>query len=85
MAGPIYALCALTAAFCSWLLLRAYSKSRYKLLLWGGLCFFGLTLNNGLLMVDKLLLPEINLFTWRLLLALLSLLVMLYGIIWDSE
>lgn len=85
MAGPFYALCALTASFCSWLLLRAYCKSRYKLLLWGGLCFLGLTLNNALLVVDKLLLPAVNLFTWRLIIALISLAVMLYGIIWDSE
>ncbi|HSE87199.1 MAG TPA: DUF5985 family protein [Candidatus Binatia bacterium] len=41
--------------FCTWLLWRAYYRSRYRLLLWGGLCFFGLTLNNALLVVDKLL------------------------------
>jgi hypothetical protein len=54
-------------------------------LLWGGLCFFGLTLNNALLVVDKLLLPEVNLFTARLVIAFVALLVMLYGIIWDAE
>lgn len=85
MAPLFYALCALTAAFCAWLLLRAYRRSRYKLLLWGGICFIGLTLNNALVMVDKLLLPEVNLFTWRLVVALVALLVFLYGIIWDAE
>lgn len=35
--------------------------------------------------VDKLLLPEVSLFTWRLIVALIALLVMLYGIIWDAE
>jgi hypothetical protein len=66
-------------------LLRAYRHSRYRLLLWGGLCFAGLTLNNTLLVVDKVFFPEISFFTWRLVLALLSMIVMLYGVIWDAE
>jgi hypothetical protein len=85
MAGLFYALCTLTALFCTCLLLRAYFRTRYKLLLWGGLCFFGLTLNNGLLVIDKQVFPGENLFTWRLVLALASMLVLLYGIIWDKE
>jgi hypothetical protein len=80
-----YALCTLTALFCAWLLLRAYFRTRYKLLLWGGLCFIGLTLNNALLVADKQLFPDLNLFTWRLLIALVAMLVLLYGIIWDKE
>jgi hypothetical protein len=55
------------------------------LLLWGGLCFFGLTLNNALLVLDKLVFPDINLFTWRLLAGLTGMLVLLYGIIFDAE
>ena len=85
IAGVIYTLCALAASLCAWLLLRAYARSRYRLLLWGGLCFVGLTLNNVLLVVDKLLVPYIDLYSWRLILALLSLLLLLYGLIWDSE
>jgi hypothetical protein len=85
MAGLFYALCTLTALFCSWLLLRAYLQGRYKLLLWGGLCFLGLTLNNALLVADKYLFPEVNLFTLRLVMALVSMIVLLYGIIWDAE
>lgn len=86
MAEIAYALCALTALLCTWLLLRGYHQSRYKLLLWGGLCFLGLTLNNALLMVDKLVFPtQVDLFTWRLILALGAMIVLLYGLIWDSE
>jgi phosphatidylserine synthase len=87
MAPLFYGLCTLTALFCAVLLLRAYHRSRYKLLLWGGLCFLGLTLNNALLVVDKLVFPEpeINLFTWRLVAALAAVLVLLYGIIFDAE
>jgi len=85
MAGIFYALCAVAALFCAWLLLQAYRRSRYKLLLWGGLCFLGLTLNNALLIVDKLLLPYVDLFTWRLVAALIAMLVLLYGLIWDTK
>ena len=81
----IYALCTLTALTCSWMLLRTYARSGYKLLLWGGLCFVGLTLNNILLIVDIFIVPEINLSIWRLLIALTAMLVFLYGLIWDSE
>jgi hypothetical protein len=85
MVGLVYFLCALTALLCSWLLLRAYRDSGYKLLLWGGLCFIGLTLNNTLLIIDKLLVPYMDLSTWRLVLAIASVMVFLYGLIWDSE
>lgn len=86
MAPLFYGLCTLTALFCAVLLLRAYYRSRYKLLFWGGLCFLGLTLNNALLVVDKLVFPEeINLFTWRLVAGLTAMLLLLYGIIFDAE
>jgi hypothetical protein len=85
MAPLIYSLCTLTAGLCAFLLLRSYLRTRYRLLLWGGLCFVGLTLNNALLVADKVFFPEINLFTPRLVLALMAMMVMLYGVIWDAE
>ncbi|MGH8503901.1 MAG: DUF5985 family protein [Gammaproteobacteria bacterium] len=86
MAGLIYGLCALTALVCAGLLLRAYRRSGYRLLLWSGLCFAGLTLNNLLVVIDKLWFPiQINLGTPRLIVALLAMLVLLYGLIWDAE
>jgi hypothetical protein len=86
MAEIAYALCTMTALLCTWLLLRGYLQTRYRLLLWGGLCFLGLTLNNALLLVDKLVFPtQFDLFTWRLLLALAAMIVLLYGLIWDAD
>ena len=58
MAAIIYSLCALTALGCALLLLRGYRRSRYRLLLWSGLCFAGLTVNNLLLVIDKVALPD---------------------------
>jgi hypothetical protein len=85
MAAIIYLLCALTAFVCAWLLLRAYFRGRYRLLLWSGLCFAGLTLNNLLLVFDKVILVDLDLSIWRTSVALIAMAVLLYGLIWDSE
>jgi hypothetical protein len=85
MAAIIYSLCALTALGCALLLLRGYRRSRYRLLLWSGLCFAGLTANNLLLVLDKVALPEVDLSIWRTLVALVSMAILLFGLIWDSD
>jgi hypothetical protein len=86
MAATIYTLCALVALLCAALLLRAHARSGYRLLLWSGLCFAGLTFNNVLLVIDKIFLPvEADLSVLRLLVALASVMVLLYGLIWEAE
>lgn len=84
--GPaIYALCAATALACAVLLLRGYRRSGARLLLWAGLCFLGLTLNNALVFVDLVLVPSLDLFTWRNVAALLAVGTLLYGLVWDLK
>jgi len=86
MFGPlIYLLCALTALLCAILLLRAYARSRYRLLLWSGLCFAGLTVNNIILVLDKVVLPEIDFSLARSMAALLAMAVLIYGLIFDER
>jgi hypothetical protein len=85
MAAIIYSLCALTALGCAFLLLRGYRRSGYRLLLWSGLCFCGLTLNNLLLVLDKVAFPDGDLSLWRTLAAVAAMIVLLYGLIWDTE
>lgn len=85
MSGIVYSLCALTALVCACLLLLAWRRSRYRLLLWSSLCFMGLTLNNLLLVLDKIIFPEIDLSLWRLTTALVSLGVLLFGLIWETK
>jgi len=85
MGWIIYSLCAATALVCAYLLLQAFGRSRYRLLLWSGLCFGGLALNNLLLVIDKLVLRESDLSTVRAAVSLLAMLVLLYGLIWDRE
>jgi hypothetical protein len=81
MAAAVYGLCALTALLCAWLLLNAYRRSRYRLLFWSGLCFAVLTVNNVLLVVDKLLLPEVDLALVRSSVALLAMVLLIYGLV----
>lgn len=85
MVTAIYTLCMLTALVCAWLLLQAWRRNGYRLLLWSGLCFAGLTINNMLLVADKVLLPEYDLSVWRTSAALLAMAVLLYGLIWEAE
>ena len=84
MAAVIYLLCAATALTCTILLIRAYLRSRYRLLLWSGLCFAGLTLNNLLLVLDKVVV-EMDLSLWRVSVALVAMSILLYGLVWDAE
>jgi len=85
MGWIIYSLCAATALVCAYLLLQAFGRNRYRLLLWSGLCFGGLALNNLLLVIDKLVLRESDLSTVRAAVSLLAMLVLPYGLIWDRE
>lgn len=82
----IYALCALTAMLCTWLLLRGYRRNRVRLLLWSGLCFAGLSINNMLLVLDRIVYSTtMDLSTWRLVAALVALLPLLWGLIWEED
>lgn len=85
MAALIYCLCALTALLCAGLLLQGWRRGGSSLLLWSGLCFVGLTLNNFLLVIDKLVLPLADLSLLRTAVALVSMAVLLYGLIGESE
>jgi len=86
MAPVVYSLCALTCLACFVLLLRSYLASRHRLLFWSALCFAGMTVNNILLVIDKLILPtQVDLSLWRLAAALAAVVLLLYGLIWEEE
>ena len=83
MAEVVYALCALTSIGCAALLFRHYRSGRTRLLLWCSLAFFGLALNNILLVIDFEY-PAVDLSLARNLTALASLLVLVFGLVWSS-
>lgn len=83
MAEAVYILCALTSLACAVLLMRGYSRSRTRLLLWSGLCFVWLAVSNVLLFLDLVIFPEGDLAVWRSASALVGIGTLLYGLIWD--
>ena len=85
MAETVYFLCAGTSFLCAWLLLRSYVRTRSRLLLWSSLCFVALAVNNALLVVDLVLVPTIDLTLWRSATALVGLLLLVYGLVWESR
>lgn len=85
MAELIYSLCALTSVACAWLSLRGYQRSGHRLLFWSGLCCLGLSVNNVLLVLDKLVFTMTDLTLWRLVAALAAVVLMLFGLIWEEE
>ncbi len=85
MAKAVFLLCALTSLVCALLLWRAYRRSSSRLLLWSSLCFAGLALNNGLLVVDRIVLPNVDLSVWRQVPAVVGVAVLLFGLVWDAD
>jgi heme/copper-type cytochrome/quinol oxidase subunit 4 len=81
----VYALCALTSIACAVLLLRGYARSRVRLLLWSGLCFVGLALNNVVLFVDVRMLPATDLSLIRTIPAVAGIAILIYGLIWEMR
>lgn len=86
MGALIYSLCALTSITCLVLLWRSWRASGARLLFWAALCFAGLSVNNVLLVVDRVILPTaVNLYTWRLGAAFFAVLLLLFGLIWEED
>jgi hypothetical protein len=81
----VYGLCMVTALACAWMLMQAYQRTRYRLLFWCSLFFSMAALNNVFLVLDKLVLPDVDLTAYRYGVALLGLLVLLPGLILEQE
>ena len=85
METAVYILNSVTFGACAGLLLRGYVRGKQRLLLWSGLCFAGLALSNALVFVDLVMLPDVDLYVWRLGTAAVSILLLMYGLIWEGE
>jgi hypothetical protein len=79
----VYILCAATALVCAGLLLRGYHRSRAALLLWCGLFFVAMTIENTILFVDLFIVPDIDLLIVRRSVGLVGALVLMYGLVSD--
>ena len=84
MAAALYIATCLTTLLCAILLLRAYARVRRSLLLWSGLCFVGLTVSNFLVFADIVVFRR-DLYTYRLVSAVIAMALLVYGLIWESQ
>ena len=85
MVPAIYILGALVVCLCAVMLFRAYAKSKQRLLFWSGLCFLGLTMSNLLVFVDLVMIPDVNLYPLRLWTAAIATMLLVFGLVWESE
>jgi hypothetical protein len=85
MAAVVYVLCAVTSFACAAFLLRGYVNRRVRLLLWSGLGFVGFAFANAMLVADRLIFPERDLQLWRDLPTLAGVIVLVYGLVWDTQ
>ena len=85
MATTVYVLSAVISLACTVLLVRSFAATRSSLLLWAAICFLGLTLNNVILFIDKVIVTDVDLSTWRGLPALGGLLALMFGLLWEPE
>jgi hypothetical protein len=86
MAETVYSLCAILSIACAALLVRGYLRSRARFLMWSALCFVGLAANNILLFLDKVVFPtSVDLSLWRSAAALIAMLLLVIGLIWDAD
>jgi len=75
----------LVAGLCAALLLRAYGSVRKRLLLWAGLCFAGLAVSNALVVADLFFIPDVDLYGWRLVVAATAMMLLVYGLVFESD
>jgi uncharacterized membrane protein len=82
----VYALCFVTSAVCSWLLVRSFRRNRTPLLLWSAACFVLLAVNNLLVVIDLVLLPpSIDLSPLRVAASLAAVSTLLFGFVWEVD
>lgn len=81
----VYTLCFATSSTCAWLLGRSFQRVGARVLMWSALCFLLLALNNLVLVLDLVFLPDWDLRLPRALLALAAVGVLLFGFVWDLE
>lgn len=85
MATAVFALCAVTSIACAALLWRGWRGSGARLLLWSALGFLGLAVNNVLLFVDEVIVPDRDLQLARQWSGFLAIAVLLFGLVWDVD
>jgi hypothetical protein len=80
-----YALNTLVSIACAVMLARGWRRSGSRLLLLSAACFALLTLNNVMIIIDVMVVPDVDLGVVRAASALAGFSVLLFGMIWESR
>ncbi len=85
MEGGVYLLCSGTALCCAQLLFRGYRRSKVRLLFWCAVFFAATAIDNAVVFVDAVLVPDWDLSFPRRMIPLAGVLMLLYGLICDVD
>ena len=75
----------MTCSGCAFLLWRGYRRARLRLLLWSSLCFLILGIANLLLFADLVIYPGTDMLALRGYVTLAGILVLIYGLVFESQ
>lgn len=81
----VFLLSAVTCGVCAQLLARMYRRSGARLLLWSSLSFVLWTITNVLVFLDLTVLPNLDLQVLRSATGAAATVLLLFGLIWESE
>lgn len=84
MATAVFVLCAVASIGCAWLLWRGWTSSRAQLLLWAALSFGFFAVNNLMLVIDEIVLPDSDLGWTRDTASFFAVAVLLFGLVWPQ-
>lgn len=87
MTGPIivYSLGVITSIACALLLIRAYTRTRTRLILFSAIAFVLLAINATLVFIDIFWPPSGNLLPYRQAVSIGAVMVLIYGFLWEAE
>ena len=84
MGEAVYVLCAATSIVSAALLFRAFRRNGVRLLLWSALCFAGLAVNNAIVFLDLVVLPDLDLSLLRGAIGLAAIAVLVFALVWET-
>jgi len=85
MAEVIYGLCTLLSMAIAIMLWRQYRRAPSRMIYWTAMCFSGLALSNLLLVLDKLVFPDVDMRMLRASVSLVSIGLLLFGLVYEDD
>jgi len=85
MSSSVYILLAIVSIYCAVVLLKSYFRVKVPLLLWAGLFFCGYVITSVLVVGEKVIFDSWDTHIFRMSVALISTLLLLYGLIFKVK